>query len=213
MDTLAYEIHAPEAASDGATTLVLLHGRGSDRHDLRSLSGALPDDTLLVTPQAPHPGRRWGYGPGWAWYRYLGEDRVDPDTLEGSLEAVDRFLEYLGELVPVQPGPVVLGGFSQGGTTSLAYALGRPGRVAGVVNFSGFLADGVLDSAPGGAPGELSLFWGHGTNDPAIPHVMAVDGREKLRDAGARLTARDYPIGHMISPEELEDAVSWVRAL
>lgn len=211
METLRYETHVPDAATDGSTVLILLHGRGSHRKDLLTLADALPTDIVLVTPEAPHPGRAWGYGPGWAWYRYLGDDRVDPETLESSLEAVGGFLDRLAELVPTRPGPVVLGGFSQGGTTSLAYALRHPGRVTGVVNFSGFLADGALESAPDGAPTELSLFWGHGTRDPNIPHAWGEAGRTKLRRAGADVTSRDYSIGHWIAPEEVADAIAWMR--
>lgn len=212
-NALRYETHVPDGARDGSTTLVLLHGRGSQREDLLSLAPGLPNDALLVTPEAPHPGRPWGYGPGWAWYRYQGENRVDRDTLAESLDALDRFLDDLPDVLPATPGPVILGGFSQGGTTSLAYALHHPGRVAGVMNFSGFLAAGVLDDAPDGSAARVRCFWGHGTRDPNIPHPMAVQGRARLDEAGADVTARDYPIGHWIAPEELADAVEWLGAL
>jgi predicted esterase len=32
-----------------------------------------------------------------------------------------------------------------------------------------------------------------------------------LLDAGAELEARDYPIGHWIDPQELNDAVAWLK--
>lgn len=212
-DGLRYEMHVPDGAAEGGTVAVLLHGRGADRRDLLALAESLPDDVVLVTPEAPHPGRPWGYGPGWAWYRYRGENRVDPDTLETSLAALDRFLNDLDGLVPASVHRLVLGGFSQGGTTSLAYALAHPGRVAGVINFSGFLADGVLESAPAGAARGLPVFWGHGTGDPNIPHAMGEAGRAELEEAGAVLTARDYPIGHWIAPEEMAEAVRWMKSL
>lgn len=213
MESLRYEIHTPEQARNGSTVYVLLHGRGSDRRDLMTLSTALPSDTVLVTPEAPHPGRPWGYGPGWAWYRYQGGNRVDEESMDASLAALDRFLGGLADILPVRPGPVVLGGFSQGGTTSIAFALENPGRVAGVANFSGFLADGALEKAPVGSSERLSLFWGHGTGDPNIPLRMAQEGRRALGAAGVRLTTRDYPIGHWIAPEELADTVAWVEGL
>ena len=213
---LDYLLHVPENAVDGAPVAVLLHGRGSHRGDLQALAPLLPPGTVVVTPEAPHPGAPWGYGPGWAWYRYAGEDRVEWDTLSESLEALDGFLEALPSLLPIRPGPLFLGGFSQGGTTSLAWALTRRSgspRIAGVLNFSGFLAavpqvEAHLASAEG-----LDVFWGHGIRDPNIPHVLGVRGRQRLVDSAARVEARDYAIGHWIEPEEMVDASRWMEAV
>lgn len=210
---LQHLVRVPGGASDGAPVAVLLHGRGSHRGDLQGLRDGLPAGTILVTPEAPHPGAPWGYGPGWAWYRYAGEDRVEPETLRVSLEALDVFLDALPEVLSVAPGPIILGGFSQGGTTSLAYALTRPGRVAGVLNFSGFLVDDpsvpVTRDSVSGTP----IFWGHGTGDPNIPFALAERGRQRLMEVGAGLDARDYRIGHWIDPHELADAREWMEGV
>lgn len=203
----------PEGAGAGTTVAVLLHGRGSDMRDLQGLRPHLPEDWALVTPQAPFPGAAWGYGPGWAWYRYLEEDRVAPDTLDESLAKLDGFLDDLPELLGFEPGPVVLGGFSQGGTTSLSYALSRPGSASAVLIFSGFLPASVALDETGGAPPPTPVFWGHGQGDPAIPIALAARGRNRLERAGARVAAQDYRIGHWIDPQEIEDAVRWMREL
>ena len=189
---------------------VLLHGRGSNRHDLAQLAPAFPDAWTLVTPEAPHPGKPWGYGPGSAWYRYVEEDRVVGETLVHSLEALDGLFEHLPEIVGGEPSTVILGGFSQGGTMSLAYAFTRPGRVAAALNFSGFVVDDPAVLLDGHAVRETPLFWGHGTGDPAIPFPLAERGRETLRGLDADLTTKDYAMGHTISPGELRDAVDWV---
>lgn len=212
---LAYELHLPTEPRDGARVAVLLHGRGADRHDLGGLAPHLPEGTLVVTPEAPHPGAPWGYGPGWAWYRYVAEDRVVGDTLAHSLGRLDDFLDRLPDLLPVRPGPILLGGFSQGGTTSLAWALTRPGRVAGVAVLSGFLAD-VPEVVPlpdeGPALADTPVFWGHGTMDSAIPHELGERGRSRLGRLGVSLTIGDYPAGHTIVAAELEDLSRWMRA-
>jgi phospholipase/carboxylesterase len=212
---LAYELHVPDGAVDGAPVTVLLHGRGADRLDLLGLAPHLPAGTVLVTPEAPHAGAPWGYGGGWAWYRYVADDRVEPDTLATSLERLDDFLDGLPARLPVEPGPIVLGGFSQGGTTSLAWALTRPERVAGVAVLSGFLADapGVIALPERGRVLEHTpVFWGHGTLDPAIPHALGERGRARLRELGVDLTARDYPTGHGLTGAELADLSDWIVA-
>jgi phospholipase/carboxylesterase len=210
---LGYDLSRPPTAADGATVVVLLHGRGSHRGDLQALRPHLPEDWVLVTPQAPHPGHPWGYGPGWAWYRYEGEDRVEQGGLAWSLGALDRFLGELPAALGFLPGRTVLGGFSQGATTSTAYAITRPGAVAGALNLSGLLVDSpaVRPEAPGAL--RTPIFWGHGLRDSAVPHRLAVKGRARLKAAGATLTERDYDIGHWIDPTEIADAVAFVEGL
>lgn len=210
---LEYDLALPDDSSDGATVAVLLHGRGSHKGDLQALGPVLPDDWALITPQAPFPGAEWGYGSGWAWYRYVAEDRLVEETLEDSLSELDAFLDDLGDTLGFTPGRVVMGGFSQGGTTSLAYALTRAGRVDAALNFSGFLADSV--TLPEGDAGRAAtpVFWGHGRRDPNIPFELAIRGRKRLRDAGVPLVAMDYPVGHWMVPDELHDAVAMVLGL
>ena len=206
---LDFELTLPETPRDGARIVVLLHGRGADETDLRGVAPALPRGSVLVTPRAPFPGGPWGYGPGWAWYRYVAEDRVVPETLDESLEKLGAFLTALPDRLPVEPGPLALGGFSQGGTTSLAYALGEsPVRPADVLVFSGFLPRSLRATVSPDTVAGARFFWGHGLRDPAIPHALARKGRELLTEAGADLLARDYAMGHGIAPEELSDAVA-----
>lgn len=212
--TLRHEIEGQADADPAGPVVVLLHGRGADRHDLRGLHRHLPAGTTLVTPEAPHPGPPWGYGTGWAWYRYVADDRVVEATLAESLRRLDHFLDALPELLGRTPGHLLLGGFSQGGTTSLAHALTRPGRVAGVVMMSGFLVD-APESVPvtAAAVESVPIFWGHGFADAAIPHALAVRGRRRLEEVGASLTAHDYPMGHQIAPREMSDLATWMTAL
>lgn len=208
---LRYDQHIPADVKDGAPVFVLLHGRGSHKGDLMGLQPYLLPEAMVVAPEAPFPGTAWGYGPGWAWYRFLGGNRPEPESFEASQQQLHTFLAALPGELPVKPGPVILGGFSQGGTMSLAYALRHPGAVPFAVNFSGFLADHPSVQATPEQVKGTRLFWGHGKQDPAIPFALAVEGRAILRQAGADLTARDYPIGHGIDPTELQDLVTWLR--
>lgn len=210
---LKYEIRRPANARDDAPLVLLLHGRGSNRHDLFSLAQHMPADAVVVAPEAPFPAAPWGYGPGSAWYQFLGGNRPEPHSFSTSLRELE---EFLGELKhEVQFGKVVMGGFSQGGTMSVAYGLTHPNELAGVLNFSGFLADHpevapLLTSAPSTSP---RFFWAHGTQDPAIPFALAVDGRKQLETAGYDLETHDYDIGHWIDGDELRTAVEWLERI
>ena len=210
---LTYDLQLPEQPEDGAPLVVLLHGRGSDRHDLARLHAFLPAGTMLVTPEAPFPAAPWGYGPGSAWYRLESEGVPDEATFGESLDALRTFLAELSGVLPAPPGSLTLGGFSQGGTISIAYALVNPGSVSGVVNLSGFVPRHPLVRVTAGTVAGTRFFWGHGTDDPAIPFALAVRGRTALTTAGADLTAHDYPMGHSVSPTELGDLSAWLLEL
>lgn len=201
-----------EAAGGGAGTpaLVLMHGRGADPSDLAGLRRWLPEGLALVLPQAPFAGAAWGYGPGWAWYRYEGDDVPEEETFRASQEALERLLSDLPEILGYAPGPVVVGGFSQGGTMALGLAIRKPGTVAGALNFSGFVPRhpdvAVTPEAVRGRP----FFWGHGTADPAVPYALAERGRAVLDAAGAELLTWSDRMGHGITRPEVETAAGWL---
>jgi phospholipase/carboxylesterase len=201
---------APPRGEANGTVLVMLHGRGSGEHDMLGLAARLPEGVGLVAPRAPFEAAPWGYGPGYAWYRYLGEDRPDPESFVTSQTQLGEFLDELPNLLPSRPTLLVLGGFSQGGTMSLGYALREPGGVAAVLNFSGFLPQHPTVRATSETVGRTRFFWGHGTRDPNIPFALAVRGRQALEAAAADLTTWESGIGHWIEPVELEAALSWL---
>lgn len=213
-----YAVAGEEHLGHG-TVLVLLHGRGADERDLLGLRPYLPEDWAIVAPRAPFPGAPWGYGGGWAWYRYLGENRPEPTSFEVSLRSVATLLRDLEAQRGVTPDRVALGGFSQGGTVSVGYALATAAnlldddapRVPHVVNLSGFLADHPATSVTPQTVAGTRFFWGHGTADPSIPFSMAEAGRAALHAANADLVTRDYPIGHWIEAGEMADVVAWLQ--
>ena len=204
---LTYEIKGAPASNADAPLIVLMHGRGANRFDLLSLNDHLPKNATVIFPEAPFEAAQWDYGPGSAWYRFLGGNKPEAESFSHSLDTLHELIASFNR------SRVVVGGFSQGGTMGTAYALAHPGAVSGVLNFSGFLADHPRVAASKNTVGDTSFFWGHGTHDPAIPFQMAIEGRDALRAAGAKLETHDYEIGHWIAPEELADAVTWLEEL
>lgn len=209
---LKFEVENATAAQTGGNVLVLLHGRGADRFDLLGLHRRFPEDWVLVAPEAPFPAAPWGYGPGWAWYRFMGRNRPDPETFSHSLDELQTFLTALPTTLGVQPGTIALGGFSQGGTLSIGCALDQPGCAPLIVNLSGFLADHPRVRVMPETTRGTRFFWGHGRADQNIPFDLAVEGRAQLRAAQADLETHDYDIGHWIDAQELADLSAWLTA-
>lgn len=195
------------AAGAPAGALVLLHGRGSDEHDLFPLLDALdPEQRLLgITPRAPltlPPG-------GAHWYRLGGIPTPDPTTFWPTFEAAAAFLDSL----PVPIERVVLGGFSQGAVMSWALGLGagRP-RPAAIMALSGFMpeVEGFeLDLTDlGGYPVAVA----HGALDPVIPVALGRAAAERVRAAGADLLWRETPVPHTVDPAVIRDLRAFVTA-
>lgn len=209
---LTYQTALPSQPADGDPLLILLHGRGADETDMAALASFFPD-VMVVAPRAPFPGAPWGYGPGYAWYRYLGGVRPDPHHYQHSLDELHALIEALPSRLPVQPGPLFLGGFSQGGTVSLGYTLCHPESVHTILNLSGFLADHPSVRVTPQAVAHTRIYWPHGTLDGSVPHAIAQQGRAQLLAADAFLAAPDYPMGHTIIRDEIDDIRELLRTI
>ncbi|NMR19440.1 alpha/beta fold hydrolase [Cellulomonas fimi] len=191
-----------DAAERGDRPLVVaLHGFGSDERDLAGLAGALPD-VDLVALRAPH-----AQGRGFMWFPITTPGVPDPATVDAAAHAVAAWVDD-----EVAPGrPVLLLGFSQGGTVALQALRHRPDRYAGVVLLSGFVAPGAAPGDDALAAQPVPVFWGRDPQDPVIAPV-AVERTSAWLPGHAALTERTYAdMSHGISRAELDDVVTFLR--
>jgi len=197
------------AAGDPEGALVLLHGRGADERDLFPLLDMLDPERRLLGATARGP---LSLPPGGAhWYVVRRVGYPDPETFNSTYPELSSWLSELLAEHGIPPERTVLGGFSQGSV--MAYALGLgPGRPrpAGILALSGFLprVEGFeLDLAKAAG---LPVAIGHGTHDPVISVEFGRDARDRLLDAGARVTYRESPMPHTIDPAFLRELPAWL---
>lgn len=197
------------AAGDPKGALVLLHGRGTDEHDLFPLIDILDPERRLLGATARGP---LSLPPGGAhWYAVRRVGYPDPETFHSTYPQLTGWLDDTLAEHGIPPERTILGGFSQGSVMAYALGLGaRRPRPAGILALSGFIpeVEGFeldLSKAEG-----LPVAIGHGTHDPVISVEFGRDARDRLIDADAEVTYRESPMPHTIDPAFLRELSGWV---
>lgn len=189
----------------GSPGLLLLHGRGADEADLMGLAAALDPRLTVISARAPF---RLGYG--FAWYGMAQVGNPEEETLRASLRELREFVEGAVPAYKLDPGRLFVMGFSQGAVMSAALALTVPERVRGVVMHSGYVpVESGLEFRLEEARGK-PFFVAHGMYDEVIPVRLGRHARDFLSEIGAEVTYQEYPIGHSISEESLDDLSEWL---
>jgi phospholipase/carboxylesterase len=190
--------------------IVCLHGRGADMRDLAGLAPAI-DQTgyIYVCPNAP---MTISIGPGYtgqAWYEPGGNP--SPAAMEQALTALDGVVRDVFTQHEVAAAQAILLGFSQGGAMTYRYGMLRPEMFTGLVILSGALRDPetLVPHLP--STRDQRLFIAHGTHDPVVPTDLSRDAVNFLEAQGYRPLYREYPMGHEINLEVLNDLIPWIH--
>lgn len=190
----------PPAAGGAAQSLVIfLHGYGSNGDDLIGLAEywrqALPN-TAFASPNAPEicPGAPDGY-------QWWGLGDLSPG---GRSAGVRRPAGLLNAYIDAQllhhglaEDRLALVGFSQGTMMALHVGPRRADTMAGIVGYSGMLADpDELVAEVAGRPPVLLV---HGDADPMVPITALPKAKQGLEAAGLDVVTHISPgLGHSI---------------
>ena len=154
-----------------------------------------------------------GGAPCPAWYDIKALEHRDPESLSGFKESRSYIVELIEALRKDFKGPLVVGGFSQGGAVAtsvgLSAALLDPQPV-GVFGLSTYVVTPASSDAA-----SIPLFWGHGLVDDMVQHAWGQKSFEKLKSE-AKLTDctfKSYKMGHEICMEELADLGAFLKRI
>jgi len=207
---LVHLVRQPAIEAGTPPLLLLLHGIGSNEHDLYGLAPFLDEQFLIISVRAPNT-----LGPGsYAWFEADFTPQgpvINPIQAEASRNTLIAFLNEAVTSYGADPKRVYLMGFSQGAIMSASVALTQPELVAGAVLMSGRILPEIqpLIASSEELTG-LPFLVVHGTADMVLPISHGRASRELLSALPVDLTYHEYLMGHEVSQESLSDVTTWL---
>ena len=194
-------------------TLIMMHGMTGDASMMRPFAEKiLPEGWTLLVPEArfSHPNR------GYTWWRY--EDFEADVTRRMSLSRkelmdVDSSLSQLEKLIAEEAplGPLVVGGFSQGGAMAQELLqLPIADRIQGVVCMGTRLVRPMELRLRLSELENQRLFWMHGEKDLRVPIEDGWAIAHLFESAGWAVELIEHPKGHMIPTEHHQALKEWL---
>ncbi len=197
--------YGPAAAGAPRQLVVLLHGYGSDGHDLLGLAphwAQMLPRAEFISPNAPFPCELAPYGRQW-----FGFEGRDAQMILGEVQTAAAILNgFIDEQLAkrdLDESALALVGFSQGTMMSLHVALRRQRPAAAVVGYSGRLI--APDLLPQEIKSRPRILLVHGDADPVVPFQSLREAVNVLELVGIEVTAERRPrLAHAIDEEGLE---------
>jgi phospholipase/carboxylesterase len=200
-----------EPPNEATATVIWLHGLGADGHDFEPLVPELhlPDDHSIrfIFPHAPIRSVTVNDGAEMrAWYDFVPHSEYSgSEDIVVSAKQIDAFIEYeVARGIPTER--ILLAGFSQGGVIALQTGLRYHERLCGILALSTYLHDFTsTENERTDANLAIPIMMAHGNMDPMIPVMRAATSRENLIRLGYDVRWFDYPMGHQVCLEEVEE--------
>lgn len=174
----------PSSGGAPRSLVIALHGYGSNGEDLIGLAprwAEMLPDTLFIAPNAPQqcPGAPGGY----QWWPLTS---LTPDAraagVPQSAPVLNAFIDALLKRYGLTEDRLALVGFSQGTMMALHVGPRRKRALAGIVGYSGMLADPLaLATEVQTSPPVLLI---HGDADGVIPVIAMSQANSALQALG-----------------------------
>lgn len=206
---LQFLAREPNTRSEAKKAVILLHGVGSDEHDLFSFSNQFPEDVLVISPRGPYT-----IGAGkYAWYEVdfsTGKPIINAKQEEKSRKTLLFFIDRLKEHYNLDQ--VYVGGFSQGAIMSFTLGLTHPAEITGIIALSGRILEEIRPLVQKDAAlHQLKVFLAHGVLDNTLPVAYAREAKAYLESLEIQLSYHEYQIAHEINKEVLADIIEWIE--
>lgn len=180
--------------------IFLLHGMGSNEGDLPQLVQNFKEQCHIFSLRGPITQK-----PGYTFFTIQEMDQPDRVIFDQVLAALQRFILEAVEEYHIDLNQVYVLGFNQGAVLaqSLAFVMGN--FIRGVVALSGYTPKFVTEEYAIRPIDHLQIFISHGDYDYVMLPQWGVESKEIFEEFGANVTFKQYPDGHGVTPENLQD--------
>jgi len=207
----------PTQPADSA--VIWLHGLGASGHDFEPalpLLGLENQATRFIFPHAPAIPVTVNGGmvmPAWYDIEHMDIDRtIDVRGISESADRIDTIVRTQVE-AGIEPGQILLVGFSQGGAVALYAGVRSKKPLAGILALSTYWVGGQDPTlSPGRDPETLPIEIHHGTLDPVVPYVLGEQARDSLSALGYPVTFQAFSMPHSVVPEQLRAIGQWMAS-
>ncbi|SMF72155.1 phospholipase/carboxylesterase [Xaviernesmea oryzae] len=193
-----HRIHMPDEW-DGST-LVLLHGSGGNETTMLPFGRKAAPNAMLIGAR----GRSTDEGHP-RYFRRFTEMTFDQKEIVSEAEAFAAFVEDIGPAYGVDPDRTAFVGWSNGGNMIAAVMQLHPGMIRKAVLLRSM---NCLEARPQVDLSDAKVLSLSATDD--FYGSLAADLEDRLRAAGAEVTARKLDANHGIGPEDEAIARDWL---
>lgn len=209
--SLHYMVREPKIKTAHPPAIILMHGVGSNEHDLFSLADQFPDNFLVISARGPLTLSTGRY----AWFHVdfaTGKPVINFEEQEKSRQLIAKFIGEMKAKYSFDEKNIFLGGFSQGGIMSYSVALTNPGLVKGIAVMSGRLLQEIRPMVqPSEELKKLNVFISHGIEDELLTIDYARDAKQWLENKGITPEYHEYHAAHQLLPQMTADMLKWLR--
>jgi predicted esterase len=184
----------------GRAVVILLHGRGAAAENILTLAPEFDRPALAyLAPSAANNT--------WYPFPFISEIEKNEPYLSSALHVIESMVADI-ERAGTDRSRIVLAGFSQGACLASEFMVRHPGQWGGLLAFSGGLIGppGQTWDETGSFEG-TPMFLGCSDVDAHIPKTRVEESAAVFVRMGADVLMRLYPgMGHLVSPDEIEEA-------
>jgi phospholipase/carboxylesterase len=194
-------------SGNGSRLVVFLHGWGSDKYDLMSISddfSKVSEDIIYIFANAPFDCE---CGQGYQWFSLKNMDLPHlMDEVKNNYTVLETFIEKQSQRLGLGYENIFLVGFSQGAILSLYTGMRLDKKLGGIIAFSGLLAE-TEKSLKTELKTKQKILMTHGMMDTVIPFQHFLHSKKLLETFGFEFNFYADPnLEHGVNTKCIEEA-------
>ncbi|RUL57005.1 MULTISPECIES: alpha/beta hydrolase [Lysinibacillus] len=185
--------------------IFLFHGLGSNEEDLLQLIEPFRSQCHIFSLRGPIT-----HSPGYAFYTFEEEGKPTREIFDKMIVLTKQFIEEAIEHFHLDEKRLFVIGFNQGAVVAQTLAVVLAEKIRGTAVLSGFLPQFVKTDYRKVLLESSRIFISHGEYDYDYPIRWAEESKDFFIELGAEVTYKTYLDGHGVTPENLQDLITFI---